>query len=95
LREHLKRALDLTPEQAAKISPVVDATSAKLEAIRVETAQRVRNTMDDAERQILPELTADQQQKLQTMKSRHRRWLLHQGFMQPPPGPPENPPPTP
>jgi len=32
MREHLRRALDLTPEQAAKIGPIVDATSAKLEA---------------------------------------------------------------
>ena len=36
MREHLQQALDLTPEQAEKIAPIVDATSAKLEAIRVE-----------------------------------------------------------
>jgi hypothetical protein len=58
-REHMQRALDLTPEQASKIAPVIDSTSAKLEAIRVETAQRVRTTMEEAERQISPELTAD------------------------------------
>ena len=43
MREHLQRALDLTPEQATKITPIIDETSAKLEAIRVETAQRVRD----------------------------------------------------
>ena len=48
MREHLRRALDLTPEQAAKIAPIVDAASAKLESIRVETAQRVRNLMEES-----------------------------------------------
>ena len=87
MREHLRRALDLTPEQAAKIAPVVDATSAKLEAIRVETAQRVRSAMDEAERQITPELTPDQQKKLTKMKSQHQRMMTHHGFMPPPPPP--------
>src|SRR4029077_3412868 len=70
-REHMKRMLDLTPEQAAKIGPIIDSTSAKLEAIRVETAQRVRKTMEESEQQILPDLTPNQQAKLQKMKSEH------------------------
>lgn len=86
-REHLKRALDLTPEQAAKISPIVDATSAKLEAIRVETAQRVRTAMEESERQISPELTPDQQKKLQSLKHRHQKALMRHGMMPPPPEP--------
>ena len=90
MREHLRRELDLTPDQAAKISPVIDATSAKLEAIRIDTAQRVRNAMEAAEQQISPELTPEQQKKLQRMKSEHQRALIHHGFMPPPP-PPENP----
>ena len=77
MREHLQRALDLTPEQATKISPIVDVTSAKLEAIRVETAQRVRNAMEESERQISPQLTPDQQKKLQQLKSEHHRILMH------------------
>lgn len=95
MREHLRRALDLTPDQEAKIAPIVDATSAKLEAIRVETAQRVRNAMEDSERQISPQLTPEQQKKLQTMKHEHQRILMHHGFMPPPPPPPEGPPPDP
>lgn len=89
-REHLQHALDLTPEQAAKIAPIIDSTSAKLEAIRVETAQRVRNTMDESEQQILPDLTPDQRKKLQEMKSNHQRMMMHHGFMPPPPPPPED-----
>ena len=92
MREHLRRALDLTPEQADKIAPIVDATSAKLEAIRVETAQRVRNAMEESERQISPELTPEQQKKLQKLKLEHHRVLMHHGFNPPPPdGPPPSP----
>jgi Spy/CpxP family protein refolding chaperone len=85
MREHLRRALDLTPEQAEKIAPIVDATSAKLEAIRVETAQRVRSAMEESERQISPQLTPEQQTKLQKLKLEHHRVLMHHGFNPPPP----------
>jgi Spy/CpxP family protein refolding chaperone len=85
MREHLRRALDLTPEQAAKIAPIVDATSTKLEAIRVETAQRVRNAMEESERQISPELTPEQQEKLHKMKLQHHKIMMHHGFTPPPP----------
>ena len=93
MREHLRRALDLTPEQAAKIAPIIDATSAKLEAIRVETAQRVRSAMEESEQQISPELTPDQQKKLHQMKLEHHKILMHHGFHPPPP--PDAPPPSP
>ncbi|MEY2562821.1 MAG: hypothetical protein QOH88_1014 [Verrucomicrobiota bacterium] len=92
MREHLKRALDLTPEQAAKILPIADATSAKLEAIRVETAQRVRAVMEESERQISPELTPEQQKKLQALKQEHHRVLKIHGFDPPPPDGPPPPP---
>lgn len=92
MREHLRRALDLTPEQAAKIAPIVDATSAKLEAIRVETAQRVRSAMEESERQISPELTLEQQKKLHQMKLEHHKIMVHHGFTPPAP---DSPPPSP
>ena len=88
MSEHLRRALNLTPEQAAKVAPIVDATSSKLEAIRVESAQRVRDAMEESERQISPELTPEQLKKLQKMKRQHQRMLLHHGFKPPPPDEP-------
>lgn len=92
MREHLRRALDLTPEQAATISPIVDATSAKLEAIRIETARRVRSAMEEAEGQISPQLTPEQQKKLQKLKQEHHRILMHHRFEPPlPDGPPPPP----
>ena len=89
MREHLQRALDLTPEQAAKIAPIVDATSARLEAIRVETAERVRNVMEESKNEIAPQLTPEQQKKLQELKQRHIRILRHHGFGPPPPDGPQ------
>jgi Spy/CpxP family protein refolding chaperone len=90
MREHLQRALDLTPEQAAKIAPIVDATSAKLEAIRVETAERVRQVMEESKNEIAPQLTPEQQKKLQELKQRHIKILRHHGF-----GPHDSPHPSP
>jgi Spy/CpxP family protein refolding chaperone len=91
MREHLRRALDLTPEQSAKISPIVDATTAKLEAIRIESAQRVRSVMEESEKQIAPELSAEQQKKLQALKKEHYRMMKHHGFMPAPDHPPPPP----
>jgi Spy/CpxP family protein refolding chaperone len=88
MRKHWQRALDLTPEQSAKISPIIDATAAKLDAIRVETAQRVADVLEESHREIAPQLTPEQQKKLETIKEEHRRRLLHHGFPAPGPVPP-------
>jgi Spy/CpxP family protein refolding chaperone len=79
MRDHLRHELSLTPEQEAKIRPIVDSTTAQLEAIRIETAERVRSTMDESVRAISPQLTAEQQTKLQTLQREHRRRFMHHG----------------
>src|ERR1700674_3314009 len=81
MREHLRRALGLTAEQEKKIAPIVDATSAKLETIRVETAERVRTVMEDSKREIAPLLTPEQQKKLEQLESEHRKIMSHHGFL--------------
>ena len=85
MREHLRRGLDLTPEQEAKILPIVESTSAKLEAIRVETAERVRAVMAESKREMAPQLSPEQQEKLEKLEAHHRRVLLHHGFPHHPP----------
>jgi len=92
MREHLRRTLGLTAEQEKKIGPIVDATSAKLETIRVETAERVRTVMEDSKKEIVPLLTPEQQQKLDKLESEHRKMMMHHGFLPPPP-PKDKPPP--
>jgi Spy/CpxP family protein refolding chaperone len=93
MREHFRRALDLTAEQESKIAPIIDATSAKLETIRVETAERVRTVMEESKRQVAPLLTPEQQKKLEKLESEHRKMMSHHGFLPPPP--PKDEPPSP
>jgi Spy/CpxP family protein refolding chaperone len=85
MRQHLRRQLDLTSEQASKINPIIDATTAKLEAIRVETAGRVHAVMEESKRQVAPQLTPEQQKKLEQLEAEHRKAMLHHGFLPPPP----------
>ena len=85
MREHMRRTLGLTAEQEKKIAPIVDATSAKLETIRVETAERVRTVMEDSKKEVAPLLTPEQQKKLDQLESEHRKMMMHHGFFPPPP----------
>ena len=73
LRWHLK----LTDEQMTKISPIIDKTGAQLEQIRGDTGQRVRQTIAEAHREMMPLLTPEQQQRLRQMQEHHRRWMQH------------------
>ena len=52
MKERLRSELKLTPEQEAKISPIVDKMAAQLEQIRKETGQRVHQTFMDAHREM-------------------------------------------
>jgi gas vesicle protein len=83
MREHLQRQLELTPDQAAKISPIIDQAASKLQTIRIETAQRVRATLDESHRQMAPELTPEQREKLKKIERSHKKRQRHRGF--PPP----------
>jgi len=92
MREHFRRSLDLTADQEKKIGPILDATSSKLETIRVETAERVRTVMEDSKKEVAPLLTPEQQKKLDNLESEHRKMMMHHGFLPPPPPPKEKPP---
>ena len=95
MREHFRRALGLTAEQESKIAPIIDATSAKLETIRVETAERVRTVMEESKRQVAPLLTPEQQKKLEKLEAQHRKMMIHHGFEPAPPPKDKPPPPAP
>ena len=77
MKERLRAELNLTPEQVAKISPIIDKTSVQLRDIRRETARRVHETMAEAHRQMAVNLTDEQRQKLQQIEERHRRLRHH------------------
>src|SRR5213595_181388 len=92
MRDRLRAELNLTPEQVAKISPIIDKTAVQFREIRRETARRVHETIAEAHRQMAVNLTDEQRQKLQQIEERHRRWR-HGRFPHEPPG--ESPAPTP
>src|SRR5213594_2812588 len=77
MKEELRKELNLTPEQVAKISPIIDKTAAQLKQIRRDTARRVHETIAEAHRQMAVNLTDEQRQKLQQIEARHRRWRHH------------------
>ncbi len=74
MKERLRAELNLTPEQVAKISPIIDKTALQLREIRQETARHVHETIAEAHRHMAANLTDEQRQKLQQIEERHRRW---------------------
>jgi Spy/CpxP family protein refolding chaperone len=95
MAERFRNELDLTPEQSAKITTIIEKNAAKLETIRLETGRRVRETFAQTHEQISPLLTPDQRKKLAAMEERHRlRRERHRGF-EPPPPPPDQSSPSP
>ncbi|PYL05562.1 MAG: hypothetical protein DME33_16145 [Verrucomicrobia bacterium] len=64
----------MTPEQVAKISPIMDKAAAQLEEIRRTTGRRVRETFAEAHREMATDLTEEQRVKLQEIEARRRRW---------------------
>lgn len=92
MRDRLQTELNLTPEQLAKISPVVDKAAAQLESIRKDTARRVRETFAETHQQIAADLTPEQRTRMEQMRNRHRTFMRHHhrrdGRMPPPPPPP-------
>src|SRR2546423_11590310 len=92
MKERLRTELSLTPEQVAKVSPIVDKTAAQLQEIRRDTGRRVHDVMARAHKEIAANLTDEQRQKLQQIEKRHRRGDSHHG---PPRFGPQSPPATP
>jgi Spy/CpxP family protein refolding chaperone len=85
MRRWIRHELNLTPEQVAKISPIIDKASAQLESIRMETGRRVRETMEQAHQEMAASLTDEQRVKLHEIEARHaHRRGLHQPRLSPP-----------
>lgn len=79
MKERLRTELSLTPEQVAKVSPIVDKTAAQLQEIRRDTGRRVHALIAEAHKEIAANLTDEQRQKLQQMEERHRQWRHRHG----------------
>jgi Spy/CpxP family protein refolding chaperone len=64
--------LNLTPEQKAKVQPIVDQATPQIENIRREAMQKTKAVMDNAMAQIRPLLTPEQQKKLDDAQNDRR-----------------------
>ena len=78
-RDHLKRELQLTPEQNQQVEPILERLGDQLDTIRAETRRRVGDAMAQSHRQIVPLLTPEQQEKLQGMRRRHHHMMRMRG----------------
>jgi Spy/CpxP family protein refolding chaperone len=65
----LTESLNLTADQKAKIQPIVDEAKPKMQEIHRDAMQKSKAVMDDTMAKIRPLLNADQQKKLDEMKS--------------------------
>jgi Spy/CpxP family protein refolding chaperone len=86
MRERLRVELKLTPDQMAKISPIIEKSATQLEQIRMETGRKVHETFLQTHREMSVYLTDEQRAKLQRIEARHRRWHGFHG-----PSPPSEP----
>ena len=64
--------MNLTPEQQAKVQPIIDQAKPQIENIRREAMQKTKAVMDNAMAQIRPLLTPDQQKKLEDAQNDRR-----------------------
>lgn len=72
--ERLTEGLDLTPDQQAKVQPIIDQAKPQIAAIQREARQKMKAVMDNTVSQIRPMLTPEQQKKFDdTQKARHTR----------------------
>lgn len=69
--EHLSEKLDLSPEQKAKVQPIIDQAKPQIAAIHQEAMEKMRVIMENAGTQIRPLLTPSQQEKFDAMKKAH------------------------
>jgi Spy/CpxP family protein refolding chaperone len=61
--EHMTKTLDLTPDQQAKIGPILEQAKPQMKAARQESRERMKAVRDNIRSQIRPILTPVQQQK--------------------------------
>jgi Spy/CpxP family protein refolding chaperone len=62
--EQLTEGLNLTPDQQAKVQPIIDQAHPQIVAIHREAMQKMKAVVDNTASQIRPLLTPEQQKKL-------------------------------
>ena len=70
--EQLTEGLNLTPDQQAKVQPIINQAQPKIAEIRREAMQKMKAVMDSTASQIRPLLTPEQQEKLDDNQNAHQ-----------------------
>jgi Spy/CpxP family protein refolding chaperone len=71
--KHMTETLNLTPDQQAKVQPILDQAKPQMRAIHEEAMQKSKAVMDDTMGKIRPLLNADQQKKLDDLRAAHEQ----------------------
>ena len=69
--DNMTQSLNLTPDQQAKVQPIIDQAKPQLIAIHRDAMQKAKAVIDNAMSQIRPMLTPDQQKKADDMHKAH------------------------
>jgi hypothetical protein len=87
MKEHMRRQLNLTPEQTRDIDPILTDLAKRLQEIRRDSSRRVAETMEQSHRELATHLSPEQQSRFEEMKLRRqlRHWRRTGGRPQPPP----------
>ena len=70
--DHMTQSLNLTPDQQAKVQPILDQAKPQLIAIHRDAMQKSKAIIDNAMSQIRPLLTPDQQKKADDIQNAHQ-----------------------
>lgn len=73
--DRLQSGLNLTPEQATKIKPLIDKTGADMDTVRRETSQRVHDRIAQTNAQISLLLSPEQKEKFIKLEAEHRKQI--------------------
>ena len=68
----LKSELDLTPDQVARLTPVITAACADIRLVSEENRAERLAVLDEISTSIAPDLSADQQRKLEALETELR-----------------------
>lgn len=70
--EHVTETLNLTPDQKAKVQPILDQAKPQIVAIHQDAMQKTKAVMESAMSQIRPLLTPEQQKKADDLRKAHQ-----------------------
>src|SRR5947207_11051429 len=70
--DRMSETLNLTPDQKAKVQPILDQAKPQIQAIHQEAMQKAKAVMDKTMAQIRPMLTPEQQKKADDLQQAHQ-----------------------